>query len=105
MKNQVDTFFNHLNSVDPHIKFTMESPFTDDPYLDTMCLPNKDHSIQTSVYRKPTHTNQYLDWNSNHPKSAKNQWFMPWSTELKLSVPLRFQSEMDFLSYIFLKNK
>ena len=35
-KNQLDTFFNPLNSVDPHIKFTMESPDTDDsiPLLD-----------------------------------------------------------------------
>ena len=46
----------------------MESPDTDGsiPLLDTNCLPNKDHSTQASVYRKPAHTGQYLDWNYSH---------------------------------------
>ena len=28
-KNQGDTFFNHLDSFDPHINLTMKSPSTD----------------------------------------------------------------------------
>ena len=53
-ENQLATFFNHLNSVDPQIKFTMKSPDTDGgiPFLDTKCLLNKDQPTQTSVYRK-----------------------------------------------------
>ena len=27
--------------------------------------------LVTSVYRKPTHTDQYLQWDSHHPISAK----------------------------------
>ena len=59
-ENQLDTFFSNLNSVDPHIKLTMESPDTDGSilFLNNKCLPNKDHSIQTSVYRKTNLT----DW-------------------------------------------
>ena len=33
--------------------------------------PQSDGSISTAVYRKPTHTNQYLQWDSHHEISAK----------------------------------
>ena len=29
------------------------------------------NSIESTVYRKPTHRDRYLDYNSNHPISAK----------------------------------
>ena len=64
-------FQEHLNSIDPHIKFTIELPGTDGlPFLDTMTKPTP-NSIESTVYRKPTHTNRYLDYNSIHPISAK----------------------------------
>ena len=53
------------------------------PLLDTMYLPNKDHSIWTSIYRKQTHNYWYLDWNSNQPIWAKSQYSLPQCTELK----------------------
>ena len=39
-------------------------------FLDTLSKPNGEE-ISVSVYRKPTHTNRYLDFNSSHPISAK----------------------------------
>ena len=59
------------NSIDPHIKFTIELPGTDgSPFLDTLTKPTS-NSIESTVYRKPTHTDRYLDYNCNHPISAK----------------------------------
>ena len=70
-KDQVDQFQEHLNSIDPHIKFTIELPGTDGlPFLDTLTKPPP-NSIESTVYRKPTHTDRYLDYNCNHPISAK----------------------------------
>ena len=40
-------------------------------FLDTKCVPQPDGSIRTVVYRKPTHTDLYVQWISNHPLSAK----------------------------------
>ena len=70
-RGQVNKLQEHLNSIDPHIKFTIELPGTDGPhFLDTLTKPTP-NSIESTVYRKPTHTDRYLDYNSNHLISAK----------------------------------
>ena len=67
------SFFHHLNSLDSHIKFTVENTRDDGsiPFLDTLITRNNDGSLQTKVYRKPTHTNQYLKRDSHHAISNK----------------------------------
>jgi hypothetical protein len=40
-------------------------------FLDTMTTRDHTNTIQVSVYRKPTHTNKYLDFNSHHPTTHK----------------------------------
>ena len=64
---------NYLNSIDPHIKFTDEQPnMQRQPYLSwTHCLQPKSEETSVSVYRKLTHTDRYLDFNSSHHISAK----------------------------------
>ena len=41
------------------------------PFLDVMVKRNEDLTFQTKVYRKPTHTDRYLDFKSHHPKTHK----------------------------------
>ena len=62
----------YLNSINPHIKFTIEQPNEEGgiPFLDTFPKP-KGEGIAVLVYRKPTHTDRYLDFNSSYPISAK----------------------------------
>ncbi len=74
-KDNVDTLHQHINHNmnEPTIKFTKE-PASEDgsvPFLDTKCIPQPDGSIRTVVYRKPTHTDLYVQWDSAHPLSAK----------------------------------
>ena len=68
-----EEFLQHLNSVDPSIKFTVEESKEDGsiPFLDTIIRPEADGTFTIGVYRKPTHTDLYLPWDSNHNIAAK----------------------------------
>ena len=41
------------------------------PFLDTLLTRREDGTINTSVYRKPTHTDRYLQYTSHHPGYVK----------------------------------
>ena len=66
-------FLQHINSVDLAIQFTVEDNKEDGaiPFLDTIVKPETDGKLSTTVYRKPTHIDQYLQWDSQHHQSAK----------------------------------
>ena len=77
-------FLQHINSVDPAIRFTVEDNKEDGsiPFLDTIVKPEADGSLSITVYRKPTHTDQYLQWDSHHHLSAKFSVIQPSPTGL-----------------------
>ena len=68
-----EEFLQHINSIDPNIRFTAETTRADGsmPFLDTLVTPQSDGSLATTVYRKPTHTNQYIQWDSHHAITNK----------------------------------
>ncbi|XP_072022377.1 uncharacterized protein [Amphiura filiformis] len=70
--SELDKFFAHINQVDNNIKFTQEG-LTDNklPFLDCLVTVNQDRTLSVSVFRKPTHTDQYLQFSSNHPLVQK----------------------------------
>ena len=40
-------------------------------FLDILITPRKDGSLSTSVFRKPTHIDIYLQWDSKQPLTSK----------------------------------
>ena len=66
------TSFNTL-TVLTAIQFTVEDNKEDGsiPFLNTIVKPEADGGLSITVYRKPTHTDQYLQWDSHHNLSAK----------------------------------
>ena len=71
-RENVDDFLQHLNNQQPSIRFTMETEKDNKlAFLDTAVLREPDGRLTTSAYRKPTHTDQYLTYDSHHPQSEK----------------------------------
>ena len=69
---QGQALLQHINSQDPHIQFTVEPTQQDSlPFLDTLVTIEQDKTFSTSVYRKPTHVDQYLHLDSNHHITAE----------------------------------
>ena len=66
-------FLDHINSIDPAIKFTAEGTQGNRaiPFLDILITSQADNSLSISVNHKPTHTDQYLQWDSHHCLSDK----------------------------------
>ena len=42
------------------------------PFLDILLTSREDGSLSTTVYRKPTHTDLYLQWGTSHTVSSKD---------------------------------
>ena len=66
-------FLDHINSIDPNVKFTVKGNQENGaiPFLDTLVEPEADNSLTIRVYHMPTHTDQYLQWDSHHNLSTK----------------------------------
>ena len=65
--NEQVSFFENINQRDSHIKFTQEACKDNQlAFLDYFVKINPDNTLGWSVYRKPTHTEQYLQFVSNH---------------------------------------
>ena len=70
-KSAVLSFHDTLNSIDPNINFTIEHEQNGQiAFLDTLVSRNN-CLISIDVYRKPTHTNRYLNYNSHHDYKHK----------------------------------
>ena len=57
----------------------------------------EDRSISTSVYRKPTQTDRYLDFSSHHPQANKAaaRTLINWTQSLSSSVLARTDEEVQ----------
>ena len=91
----------HINSQDPNIQFTVKEPAADGPIplLDTRVTPGPNNTIHTKVYRKPTHTDQYFHWDSNHFITAKNSVYKTLAHRAKVvsSTPEDLSKELGHL--------
>ena len=72
-RDTLQDFLLHLNQQHPSIKFTMETEEDHKiAFLDVGISRNPDGSLHHNVYRKPTHTDRYLNQRSFHHPSIKS---------------------------------
>ena len=70
-RTHLEKCFHHINNLHQNIKFTMEVESNGElAFLDTL-LKRNNGEISVVVYRKPTHTDQYLHYSSHHQTSCK----------------------------------
>ena len=68
----VDGFTAHIDSIDCNIQFTTEPELNNKlPFLDLCIHVKEDGGTKITIYRKPTHTDLYLNFSSNHPLEHK----------------------------------
>ena len=71
-KAEVESFHDYLNTISTLIKFTKELEKSGQlAFLDVSVQQMENGSLATSVYRKPTHTDRYLQYSSHHPVIQK----------------------------------
>jgi hypothetical protein len=69
--SRLQDFLSHLNSLRLSIQFTMEIESDSTIAFFDVLVIRKGMTLSTKVYRKPTHTGRYLNFNSNHPPHVK----------------------------------
>ena len=67
-----DRLLEHTNSMDPHIRFTVEETGANGAFsfFDTLVMPEPDNSLKTTLHRKSTYTDLYLQWDSHNNLAA-----------------------------------
>ena len=70
-QEDVQILIYHVNSIPPSIQFPMEKKQDNKlPFLGVL-VTRTEQGFRSSVYRKPTFTGQYLNFNSHHPYKVK----------------------------------
>ena len=102
-------FLDHVNSVDHRIQFTSEDPRPDGSmsFLDILVTPGEDGSLSTTVYRKLTYTDLYMQLDSHHTISSKHSVIGTLHHRAKAicSSPQLLQQEEDHLYRVLTRCK
>ena len=71
IRTHLENVFRHINNLHQNIKFTIEEESNRELTLLDTLLKQNNGEISVLVYRKPTHTDQYLHYSSHHQTSCK----------------------------------
>ena len=99
----------HINLADPSICFTVGETGSDGsmPFLSTLVTPEIDGTFTTGVYRKPTYTYLYLQWDSHHNLLSKYSVINTLTHRAKAvcSTPQLFKEVLHHLEEVMMRCK
>ena len=106
-RGQEEAVLQYLNGVHSSIKFTCEVEEGGSlPFLDVLVTRGEDGVLKTTVYRKKTHTNRYLNFKSCHSMNVK--WgvvkCMVRRAQRICSDEVALEKELRFLEKVFSAN-
>ena len=102
--NKQDEILEKINSFHPSIKFTYEKEKNQSiSFLDVLVKRDNEDKLNTSIYRKPTSNDIYINWYAHSPNAWKiatlknliKRAFCISSTKLLL------ETELKYLKYVF----
>ena len=104
-EGDVDDFLVTLNRLHPALKFTFEKEHDGKlPFLDIL-VQRTELGFETSVYRKPTFSGQYIRWESFSPCKRKTILIATLvHRALMICTKNKLQQEIDFVKKILLDN-
>ena len=106
LRTNVNDLLQQLNGVHPDIQFTVEEEENDKiPFLDTI-LHKEEGKLAFSVYRKPTHKDDYVHYYSAHRKRIKETIAIGFFLRaLRISSPHYLEEEMSYVISAFQRLK
>jgi len=102
-KVELQKFFLHINNISEDIKFTMELEENNSiPFLDVLIKRKSNGDLGHAVYRKKTHTENYLHANSHHHPNQKLGVLKTLATRaIRISDETHLDKETDHLTRTF----
>jgi hypothetical protein len=102
-RQHAEEFQSYINSLSSDLEYTLEHQRTDGslPFLDVIIHADR----STSIYRKPTHTNIYLHYNSCAPERTKDGVIRSLTRRAhRICSTKHLEAELQLLRDTFLKN-
>ena len=82
-----------LNSLNPHIQFTMETSANSISFLDILIMRDENDNIWMNIYHKPTDARRYVPFNSCHPKHTLSN--IPYSLARRICTIIENEDAKD----------
>ena len=70
-RTHLEKFFQHINNLHQNVKSTIEEESNGELAFHDTLMKRNNGKISVLIYRKPTHTDQYLHYSSHHQTSFK----------------------------------